>query len=347
MKNDTDKGRLHRFLLEIMRTPPNEKKTQTSTGTDSECNCKCHSNNSKRRRKSSQNITDLSTIIQQNNTVTTPQVGQYKIPDGNIMELTTIQQQNNTVTTPHVNQYKIPVAINMQTHTPEPMVRSVSSLLNELEHKNVSNVILNHENKMDESMSIQQQAPINKMMTPMHTDNDGDDIMMQLEKLFHTEQTDEDLFDATFNIETNLTQNESIIEENISKINDPPIDHQQNVVLQTLKTNDFLIENHAAQIRSLDERLSTLTGILINHETSAPEKKEDMRQKNAPRVKEVKKKKIVSKWHCEEYFLKKNLLETLYQIGDSDRFKLARVRFNETIFTQQFLRKLISPFIHN
>lgn len=289
---------MYRNLLETIRTPPNDKKTQTSIESSNECTCKCHGNDTKRRRKSSpQSLDGLTAVL-----------------------------QGNTSAHTLLNQYKIPVALNMQTHTPEPVLNNnnkINTLESKLSPKSVqTDIILNNTKPEMQPMPVQ----TNPIMTPMHTENDSDDIMMQLEKLFHTDQTDDDLFEATFNNDkpkntpqkTPVIFKECIIKDNFI-IENPPN------TAYVLKTNDLLIENHAAQIKSLDERLATLTGILINNETNTSERKEERNTKNAQKEKELKKKKMVSKWHCEEYFLKKDLLETLYQIGDNNRNKIARV----------------------
>lgn len=233
-----------------------------------------------------------------------------------------------------LTQYKIPVAINMHTHTPEPILDNkdgINTSQSKLEPRTVHQTVIPTQINSEEPIQFIQPLPISKIMVPMHTGNDSDDIMMQLEKLFHTDQTDDDLFDATFNnVDPKRPQNQTpvTLKDSITKTNDFGIENPSSVVQFS---NDLVVmENQAAQIRSLDERLATLTGILINNEsknnqTNVPDRKEERKSKNAQREKELKKKKMVSKWHCEEYFLKKDLLETLYQIGDTNRNKLARV----------------------
>lgn len=287
--------------MDTLRTPPNDKKTQTSIGTSTECNCKCHDNDSKRRRKSSPltTVDDLTVLL-----------------------------QGNTSTNTILTQYKIPVAINMQTHTPEPVLNNIDNINTQQSMTNTTSVQTEIHITESVKQPIQQTIQNNKMVTPVHTENDSDNVMKQLEKLFHTDQTDEDLFDAPFNkVEPkNMLQNHTtaILQESMSKVNDSGIQNPPYSV-QSLITNNLVIENHAAQIRSLDERLATLTGILMNNDINVPEQKEEQISKNLLKEKELKKKKMVSKWHCEEYFLKKHLLETLYQIGDYNRNKLAKV----------------------
>lgn len=282
--------------METIRTPPNEKKTQTSIDSSSECNCKCHGNDSKRRRKSSpQSLNNLTAVL-----------------------------QGNTSSNALLTQYKIPVAINMQTYTPEPVYDN-NIPQSKISPKSVQTEAPNITKPEIQPLTVQ----TNPIKTPMHTENDSDDIMMQLEKLFHTDQTDDDLFEATFNTvkPKNILQIETpvISKVSVSKVNDSGNDSNS---ICSLMSNDLVIETHAAQIRSLDERLATLTGILINNETNSSERKEELNSKSAQKEKDLKKKKMVSKWHCEEYFLKKDLLETLYQIGDYNRNKLAKVGKN-------------------
>lgn len=133
--------------------------------------------------------------------------------------------------------------------------------------------------------------------TPMNTESD--DLMQQLEALFQGDKDDDDLF--TSNLEDN------------SKIFNGLNNNQDSI---TGGSQDSIIENHAAQIKSLDERLATLTGMLANNEQPVVVQPQKIVQKKS---------KHANKWLCEEYFLRKNLFELLYQISDNNRQRLARV----------------------
>ncbi|XP_053615709.1 uncharacterized protein LOC128678296 [Plodia interpunctella] len=136
---------------------------------------------------------------------------------------------------------------------------------------------------------------------------DSDELMSQLEKLFQGDPNDDDIFEGTFCD----TYDISIHEDNSKKL-------QTSSELQTGNTVDKqnVIEDHAAQIKSLDERLASLTGLLVNNnENSSLQKQEPTKPKRSS-----------SKWLCEEYFLKVKLHEQLDLIRDTNRRKLLRIK---------------------
>ncbi|CAH1636028.1 unnamed protein product [Spodoptera littoralis] len=135
---------------------------------------------------------------------------------------------------------------------------------------------------------------------------DSDELMMQLEKLFQGDTNDDnDLFDSALLFESKT----ETVQEDHTKIS-------SNVVDSNLNNNqDSIIENHAAQIKSLDERLANLAGLLVANDLPV-QKTEVQKQRR----------RVTSKWICEEYFLKQKLHDLLDQIGDRDRKELEKIK---------------------
>ncbi|CAG4959955.1 unnamed protein product [Colias eurytheme] len=142
-----------------------------------------------------------------------------------------------------------------------------------------------------------------KCNAPMPESNDAEDVMQQLEKLFEGGSNEEDIFDGilcnsidfSFNEGTKMSHN-----------------YVQDESCNTGRAS--LIEEQAAQIKSLDERLTTLTGVLENAIDNS-------------KTEAIKHKKPSSnKWICEEYFLKVKLFELLDQLRDCNRAKLNRIK---------------------
>jgi hypothetical protein len=137
---------------------------------------------------------------------------------------------------------------------------------------------------------------------------DPDDLMLQLEKLFRSDSKEDDLFESTLcdTVNTNLPYNNGK-KENGEK--DP-------VVVQ-----DSVMENYAARIKSIDEKLASLTGMLVqNSDSKVLQEKVE--------IPNNKKNMTTSKWQCEEYFLKSKYFEVLDEIGDNNRKKHGRVNIN-------------------
>lgn len=137
---------------------------------------------------------------------------------------------------------------------------------------------------------------------------DSDELMLQLEKLFQGDSQEDDIFEGGFCDSFDTTMHDEI-KKSATEVQPPPVPVQES-----------LLENHAAQIKSLDERLASLAGLLVNNSNDS---------NNTPQTRHENtknyKKRNASKWLCEEYFLKLKLYEYLDEIGDSNRKKLARV----------------------
>ncbi|RVE50427.1 hypothetical protein evm_004964 [Chilo suppressalis] len=191
----------------------------------------------------------------------------------------------------NVPTYNIPVIANLQADSPQvtdnfgktSVDSSFLTTVNQTKSPNMSH--------NPPRMSIESQ--------------DSDELMMQLEKLFQCDSHEDDLFEGSLcdNIETTLQDNIT----NIKKSNETEPNTPQVTV----------IENHTAQIKSLDERLASLTGLLVNNTDNVFQEKAEIPKNN---------KSNTSKWLCEEYFLKSKLFEVLDQIGDCNRKKLARIK---------------------
>ncbi|CAB3233521.1 unnamed protein product [Arctia plantaginis] len=139
-------------------------------------------------------------------------------------------------------------------------------------------------------------------------ESDPDELMMQLEKLFQGDQNDDDIFEGALCDKLDTT-----LDDHTKKVT--------NIIMETSKinaTHDAVIENHAAQIKSLDERLASLTGLLVPSGDTTVQTQKPENQKP--------KKSSSSKWLCEEYFLKQKLYELLDQIGDNNRKHLEKIK---------------------
>lgn len=194
------------------------------------------------------------------------------------------------------NENKIPVIINSQL---EYMQRDVKTATEQPLRNPAVIDIVNQTNNM---------SPTVRMSTETQ---DSDELLMQLEKLFQGDPNDDDLFDDTLCDNFNLTSYES---------NKLPNENSENCEAPTqlvLNQKHDVIENHSAQIKSLDERLASLTGLLVNKPDSSLVEEKPVQQKP--------KRSGSSKWLCEEYFLKSRLFELLDQIGDTNRKKLEQV----------------------
>lgn len=201
---------------------------------------------------------------------------------------------------------KIPVIINSQMECPQ---RDVNTYVTEQPLRNPTMMDV-----INQSTNI---SPSVRMSTETQ---DSDDLLMQLEKLFQGDPTDDDLFDGTLCDNLNLTScefNKKLPNENSEMC-------EGKTQLMINQKQDNVIENHSAQIKSLDERLASLTGLLVNKtENSTTEQKPEQQRT---------KRSGSSKWLCEEYFLKSRLFELLDQIGDTNRKKLAQVIKEYNIF---------------
>lgn len=139
----------------------------------------------------------------------------------------------------------------------------------------------------------------------LSVDSDPDELMKQLEKLFQGDPNDDDIFEGT------LCDRLENAFDDTKKVT--------NMVVESNKVNavhDSMIETHAAQIKSLDERLASLTGLLVNNDNIVTQKSDN----------EKVKKSGSSKWLCEEYYLKQKLYELLDQIGDNNRKNLEKIK---------------------
>lgn len=145
-------------------------------------------------------------------------------------------------------------------------------------------------------------------------ESDPDELMMQLEKLFQGDPNDDDIFEGALCDKLDIA-----LDDHTKKVT--------NIIMETSKinaTHDAVIENHAAQIRSLDERLASLTGLIVASGDTTVQTQKTENQKP--------KRNSSSKWLCEEYFLKQKLYELLDQIGDNNR-----KQFEKVIYFQSYI----------
>lgn len=215
------------------------------------------------------------------------------------------RRKNDTQSTPESNkrhitplndQYKIPVVINMHPEAQNPVI---TKDIHAMETVPQSDTI-----SKPDSVS-----PKLNMPKPVDDLDTHDELMMQLEKLFHGNKNDEDLFETTL---CNMPTDGNLFED-------------YTVNNDASNVNTSVIENHAKQIKSLDEKLASLADMLVNN-TKDNSAREDQKLQQPKAQTLQHKKQNPSKWLCEEYFLKVKLFEILDLIGDSNRKKLARIK---------------------
>ncbi|XP_075984822.1 uncharacterized protein LOC142982283 [Anticarsia gemmatalis] len=284
LKNDTKKGKLNRKLYECLNKPPqNEKKTQTHYNVK-ETNCS-ECGQSKRKRRQVNSISPKHII---NESISTQPKAFYEHEHNyaeNYMIPVAMNTSHNTQTQYTAQNMQPPVPVHVTNYEQQP-------------------VMINNK-QMNENYF--QQPPSHRASI----ESDPDELMMQLDKLFQGNHNDDyDIFEGALCDRLDITQ------EDHSK-------KDTNAVLDTNRLNsvqESVIENHAAQIRSLDERLASLTGLLVNNDSvnSVVNQKTDNIQRS--------KKSGSSKWLCEEYHLKQKLNELLDRIGDYDRKSLERIK---------------------
>lgn len=197
--------------------------------------------------------------------------------------------------------FNIPVIENLQTD--KPQMAKDFYFTNQTMSDTNSGAVLN-------SSNVSTLKPCTRLSVESQ---DSDGLMLQLEKLFQGDSQEDDLFEGGFG------------DTYDSSTQFDPMKNSSNDIQTSGQIQDSVIEDHAAQIKSLDERLASLAGLLVNNNnesTNVPQEKAEY-SKN--------KKHNSSKWICEEYFLKSKLYEVLDEIGDSNRKKLARV--NNTLLS--------------
>ncbi|KAM3961216.1 uncharacterized protein ACR2FA_004770 [Aphomia sociella] len=204
--------------------------------------------------------------------------------------------ENTEQTSNNLNkQFTIPVIENLQAENPKVVLPN-----------NPEEALYKTQSSSD---LLKQELVSSKPLTRMSVESqDSDDLMLQLEKLFQGDPNDDDLFEGTLCDSYDVTAYIDKKCDNILNKGDQIINQKQ----------ETIIENHAAQIKSLDERLESLAGLLVsnNSEESALQQKQELQ----------KSKNKFSKWLCEEYFLKLQLYELLDQIRDCNRKKYIRIK---------------------
>ncbi|XP_049886142.1 uncharacterized protein LOC126380637 isoform X2 [Pectinophora gossypiella] len=270
LKNDTKKGKLNKNLYDYLHSPPqNEKKIQTDFSAIDKCSCECNCHLHRKRRKTSQ-FSEVLEVMQTD----TP-----KIVKNDELPITVCNEVN-----------KIPVLINSQIEPPQIIQNAVDTANNQKE------------------LNTNQSSPSKRSVRMSVELQESDELMLQLEKLFHSDPNDDDLYDTALCSTENIIATEDIIKTAQNDNADTAIPN----------VNPSIIESHSIQIKSLDERLASLTGLLTNNaETVTGQAKVDV-----PKTK----KSSSSKWLCEEYFLKQRFHEMLDEMGDANRKKLARVK---------------------
>lgn len=144
----------------------------------------------------------------------------------------------------------------------------------------------------------------------------NDDLTEKLEKLFQSDPNDDDLFEGA------LCPNEYLCNDTMKR--NPLECSTGQVVTQVQDTSNTVIEDHAAKIKSLDERVASIVGMLA-HATENPVPQTQISTPIKQLADNQKPKRKSSKWVCEEYFLRVHLYELLDQIRESNRLEHMRV----------------------
>ncbi|KAJ2954809.1 hypothetical protein O0L34_g3118 [Tuta absoluta] len=206
-----------------------------------------------------------------------------------------IMEEKNTV---NYERNKIPVLINAQVEQ-------------SLKNCDIKASFSTNATKQQAVLNSCQPSIINTARVSLES-QDSDDLMLQLEKLFQADPNDDDLFDGAFLNDQDAgdtTKNNQNDNNNVSESLAGP---------DPGNMGDTILQNHSMQIRSLDERLASLAGLLAtNNESNSTPVKSDTPKPRKPSC---------NKWFCEEYYLKSSLFGLLDEIGDSNRKKLLRIK---------------------
>ncbi|CAG9112727.1 unnamed protein product [Plutella xylostella] len=299
LKLDTKRGKLNRKLLELLQSPPgNEKKTQTNLDLPKNCNCPCACNmaiTDKKKRKLSPN-----TINNEQN---------YPNPyKGNMSDIGILCKDVHTgfKESESDNLYKIPVIMNSRNETPEAIPISQTNIEQVQTPKMVES-----DTSVNESSKV-------ATMPRMSTDSQEaeDQIMLQLEQIFRVDSNglEDDLFEGTLCDMLDTTTNG--VQDSTKALLDGLDDCSK-----SLQHNDSAVEDQAAKIKSLDDRLAMLetSGVLQATTVNVPEKtnyENTMKQK----------KPAQTKWLCELYYQRLYLFEKMDEIRDSNRKKYTRIK---------------------
>ncbi|XP_059051839.1 uncharacterized protein LOC131846526 [Achroia grisella] len=193
-------------------------------------------------------------------------------------------------------QFTIPVIENLQAQSPKIAIVSTNNAAQAI---NDQLLILNQE-------SVQSSKPLIRMS--VESSDSTDELMLQLEKLFQGDPNDDDLFEGTlcdtYDVATHV---EKKCIDTLNKENQIVIQNQ-----------DEINDSNSALKKTLDERLQSLAGLLVNNnndDCTIQQKSEILKKKNRS-----------SKWLCEEYFLKVKLYELMDQIRDCNRKKYSRIK---------------------
>lgn len=263
------------MLIEHLQNPrKNDKKIQTSIEDLSKCHCQC---TCKKRRKNTiaKSLTESNIFIDDKNESSLGGVTKNIDKD--------IKPKNQSISPSNISVLK--KLDNIDTCNNISNVTSVPQSLQQ-------NII-----EPNTRLSVESQVE--------------DDVMLQLERLFHEESNkpEDDLFEGTLynDIFTNYDDHKKELHDIVNqgvKINEP---------------QQIIKDDQAAKIKSLDERLALLESssvLPINNTTTETTKTDSPKRKQY----------IQNKWLCEMYFQKKLLYEKLDEIRDSNRKKHARVR---------------------
>lgn len=176
--------------------------------------------------------------------------------------------------------------------------------------------VLNKEMPQNSSININQSETLHFAPKPSKCisieSQESDELMIQLEKLFQGDSNDADLFESAL-----CSTLESAVNADIAKkIQNDNVGCSKTPI--PLQNQNSLIGSHAAEIKSLDERLVSLEMMISN----TTENNSMTQVKTEP---QKVGKSNSTKWLCEEYFWKTRYFELMDMIGDTNRKKLARV----------------------
>ncbi|XP_063549222.1 uncharacterized protein LOC134756319 [Cydia strobilella] len=202
-------------------------------------------------------------------------------------------------------------------------INNVDSLcIQSMQHSNplhplTSSVLLPTTTATDITQTVSNQGSLSYISPPKAMETPySDELAEQLEKLFHSDPNDDDLFEGT------LCSNDYVYNDSAKKV---PVDHMTcPPISQTQVTNSTVIEAHEAKIKSLDERVASLAGLLANStDNPVPQQTIDDQTRTDT---QKSRKQNPGKWLCEEYFLKVRLYELLDLIRETNRMGHMRIK---------------------
>lgn len=142
---------------------------------------------------------------------------------------------------------------------------------------------------------------------PVQSQQQSDELMEQLEKLFQCDPNDDDIYENTLCDPHDFAMNDGI----------PRNQQNENVdislTLTATANQNSSLEHQSTETQSLDDRLESLLKFWSSLDVNKTVPQKDTKAR-------------MSKWLCEEYYLKSRYFDQLDLLSDTNRRKLVQVK---------------------